>query len=187
MHRRTSALALAALCTALTVISARLSFPLPGTGLVFSAQVVAVLMSGLLLGARWGAISQALYLLLGLLGLPVFAQGGGLGYMLHPTFGYLLGFPAAAAACGWAARRLTQPSWLRLSAAGVLGIVALYVVALPYTRLVAGALGTAALPLGKFLFAYCLAFLPLDAAKVLLAALTAALLHRRLPPGSLPV
>ena len=48
-------------------------------------------MAGLLLGARLGALSQALYVGLGLVGLPIFAAGGGFSYVFNPTFGFLLG------------------------------------------------------------------------------------------------
>ena len=44
-------------------------------------------MSGVLLGSKWGFLSQAAYILLGLVGLPVFVSGGGLGALLQPTFG----------------------------------------------------------------------------------------------------
>jgi len=66
-------------------------FPVPVT-----LQTFFVYLSGSLLGARLGAISQGVFLCIGLIGLPVFALGGGPGYVLQPTFGYLLGFPAAA-------------------------------------------------------------------------------------------
>lgn len=66
-------------------------FPVPIT-----MQTLAVLLSGCLLGAKYGAMSQMLFLVLGLTGLPVFSQGGGLGYVMQPGFGYLLAFPIAA-------------------------------------------------------------------------------------------
>lgn len=94
-----------ALFTALTAVAARIAVPLPGTVVPFTLQVAAVLLSGLLIGPRLGAASQALYLGLGLVGLPVFAVGGGAAYLLGPTGGYLLTFPAAAALAGWGATR----------------------------------------------------------------------------------
>ena len=175
---KTDRLAKMALMIALTALSARVSVPVPGTSLVFSAQVCVVLCAGLLLGPLDGALSQGLYVLLGLTGAPVFAMGGGLGYVMHPTFGYLLGFPAAAWACGAAARRIRLPRitsprraqfWAQLLA-GLLGIVALYAVALPYTQLTARIAGRSLPALGTFLYAYCLTFLPVDAVKAILAA-----------------
>jgi biotin transport system substrate-specific component len=85
----------------LTALAARLAVPLPGTAVPFTLQVAAVLLTGVLLGARGGAASQALYLAAGLAGLPVFAAGGGPAYLFGPTGGYLLAFPLAAGVAGW--------------------------------------------------------------------------------------
>ncbi|MDI6883466.1 MAG: biotin transporter BioY, partial [Patescibacteria group bacterium] len=59
-------------------------------------QTFAVLLSGALLGSKRGALSQITYLLMGLAGVPWFARGGGIGYLLSPTFGYIVGFVLAA-------------------------------------------------------------------------------------------
>lgn len=183
-QRRTQYLLLAALFTALTAICARISVPLPGTGMVFSAQVCVVLCSGLLLGSRYGTLAQALYLLIGLAGLPVFAMGGGLAYILHPTFGYLLGFPAAAAVCGRIVGRASRPSFFRLFIAALCGVLTVYAVALP-TLWIQAELTSRSLPaMGVFLWSYCAVFLPLDVAKALLATVLCRQLIRRLPPSS---
>jgi len=55
-------------------------------------QTIPVLLSGALLGSKKGALSQILYLLLGLFGIPWFSRGGGLFYIFSPTFGYIIGF-----------------------------------------------------------------------------------------------
>ena len=86
----------------LTAVAARLSVPLPGTAVPMTMQPVAVLLAGALLGSRAGAASQVAYLAAGLIGLPVFAAGGGAAYLLGPTGGYLLAFPVAAAIAGMA-------------------------------------------------------------------------------------
>ncbi|MGB9824816.1 MAG: biotin transporter BioY [Candidatus Hydrothermia bacterium] len=65
-------------------------------------QTVGVLYAGLLLGPKRGALSQIIYILMGLLGFPLFARGGGLMYILSPTFGYLLGFVLASYLAGHA-------------------------------------------------------------------------------------
>lgn len=95
--RRITAVAVFA---ALTVASARMSIPLPGTPVPFTLQPVAVLVSGLLLGAALGSASQLAYLAMGAVGLPVFALGGGLAYLGGPTGGYLMAFPLAAGLAG---------------------------------------------------------------------------------------
>jgi biotin transport system substrate-specific component len=63
-------------------------------------QVGAILLVGCMAGRTVAALSQITYLILGLSGFQIFAQGGGLGYLSEPTFGYLLGFLPGAALCG---------------------------------------------------------------------------------------
>lgn len=94
---------LAGLFTALTVFGAGIKIPLPHVPLTL--QTFFVLLSGHLLGPLYGAASQAAYLFLGLIGLPVFAEGGGLAYIFKPTFGYLLGYPLASFAAGMIVHR----------------------------------------------------------------------------------
>ena len=71
----------------------------------FKCQVGAVLSIGCLGGRTAGALSQAAYISLGLLGLQIFNDGGGLGYLQKPAFGYLLGFIPGAWVCGQLAFR----------------------------------------------------------------------------------
>lgn len=86
------------LFTALTAIGAYIRIPLPHVPVTL--QTFFVIMSGNLLGFRYGAISQVSYLVLGLIGVPIFAYGGGPGYIFQPSFGYLLGYPIAAFTIG---------------------------------------------------------------------------------------
>jgi biotin transport system substrate-specific component len=79
---------------ALTAVGAFVKIPLPYVPLTL--QVAFVGLSGIFLGKKWGAFSQAVYVAVGLIGVPVFAQGGGPGYVLQPTFGYLVGFVGGA-------------------------------------------------------------------------------------------
>ena len=85
---------------ALTAVGAFAKIPLPYVPLTL--QVTFVGLSGVFLGRKWGAISQVVYVTLGLIGVPVFAHGGGPGYVLHPTFGYLVGFIGGAYVTGLA-------------------------------------------------------------------------------------
>ena len=65
-----------------------------------SYQIGAVLLVGCLGGKNAGALSQIAYLILGLTWFSVFTQGGGIGYLKQPDFGYLLGFIPGAWVCG---------------------------------------------------------------------------------------
>lgn len=84
--------------TALTAIGAFIKIPLPHVPITL--QTFFVMISGNILGYKFGSFSQILYLTLGLIGIPIFAYGGGPGYVLQPTFGYLLGYPAGAFTIG---------------------------------------------------------------------------------------
>lgn len=88
----------AALFAAMTCVGGWIRIPAPGFPITL--QFFFCLAAGLLLGAKWGAVSQIIYLLLGLLGLPVFSLGGGLSYIMQPSFGFLLGLIPAATVAG---------------------------------------------------------------------------------------
>lgn len=147
---------------ALTAVGARIAVPLPGSPVPFTFQVAAVLAAGLLLGPRLGAASQVAYLAAGAAGLPAFAMGGGLAYLLGPTGGYLLAYPAAAAVVGLVAGG-RRPA-LRLAAL-VAGVAAIYAGGAAWL--------SAAVGPGVALHEGVLPFLGVDALKVVLVFLVA--------------
>jgi biotin transport system substrate-specific component len=91
-------LAQIAIFAVLMIISGKLAIPF--LTIPFTLQTAACLLTGLLLGPRKGLAALALYIVLGLAGLPVFAGGGGPAYLLQPSFGFLLGMTLAAALAG---------------------------------------------------------------------------------------
>jgi len=96
-----AALVLTPIFTVLMIVSAKLSIPLPILPITF--QVTVAILSGLLLGPRLGFLSQLLYLIMGLVGLPVFSRGGGIEYIMTGSFGYIIGFLFAAPVAGFIA------------------------------------------------------------------------------------
>lgn len=159
--RRTMAVLAGALLVAL---AAQVALPLPGTPVPFTLQVPAVLLVGGLLGARLGASSMALYLALGVAGLPVFAPVGplGLARLLGLTGGYLLAYPVAAALTGQISG--SARSWLRLGGALLLGMAVLHLGGVAQLAVLTGDL-TRAVQVGS------LPFLPFDLVKLLLVGL----------------
>lgn len=90
----------------LTAIAGRIAVNLPFSPVPITGQTLMVLLAGAALGSRRGAASQAAYLLEGVVGLPVFASGtSGIGVLLGPTGGYLIGFVACAGLVGWLVER----------------------------------------------------------------------------------
>jgi biotin transport system substrate-specific component len=158
------------LMAAVTAVAAQISvplFPVP-----FTLQVLAVVLSGLLLGSRYGALAQAIYVLLGVVGLPVFAGfKGGLGVVLGPTGGYLISYPVAAAIAGLAAYAVRNASrrralWTSLLAGGA-ALVVIYLFGATWLAVVTK------LPFAAALAQGVLPFVPFDLIKVALAALVA--------------
>ena len=97
-----------------------------------SLQVFFALLAGFLLGARNGFLSIVAYLIIGLIGVPVFAHGGGLGYLIKPTFGFLIGFAFAALFAGLLTNREKKPRFSRLVVAALVGEMAYYTCGLIY-------------------------------------------------------
>ena len=176
-RRDTRGLVLAGLFAALTAAGAFVRIPL-GVSAV-TLQTLFTALAGLLLGARWGMVSQGVYVLLGLAGVPVFTLGGGPGYLLQPSCGFLLGLIPAAGVTG----ALAGPgrSRRRLLPACLAGELVLYLVGVPYMYLVLNGYLGRGLPLGAVLQAGMLVYLPGDALKIALAVLLARTLRRRLP------
>ena len=108
---RTRSLLLAALFAALTAVGAFLRIPVGPIS--FTLQVFFTCTAGLLLGPWYGAASQAVYVLLGLIGVPIFTEGGGLMYVAKPSFGFLLGLipMALSSACSPAAKSAASGAW----------------------------------------------------------------------------
>lgn len=94
-------------------------------------QIGAVLLVGCMGGKNAGAISQIAYLLLGLTGLSVFFQGGGVNYLEQPYFGYVLGFIPGAWVCGLLAFK-TRPKIESLAFSCLLGLSAVHITGLIY-------------------------------------------------------
>jgi biotin transport system substrate-specific component len=119
-------MALAAIFAALSAIGGFVKIPVPYVP--FTLQIVAVFLAGALLGSRLGALSQLLYVCIGLIGVPVFAEGGGPGYILKPTFGYLLGFVLGAYVCGLIVEKLKKHTVKTLAAANFAGLLTVYAI-----------------------------------------------------------
>lgn len=115
----------AALFGALTAIGAFMVIPLQPVPITL--QTLFFSLAGILLGGAAGALSQIVYVLLGIIGLPVFAGGkAGIGILLGPTGGYLIGFIAGAYVIGKITEFLGKPGYWGLAVTLVLGHLVLY-------------------------------------------------------------
>lgn len=159
----TSNAALIVGASVVTALAAQVAIPVPWSPVPISGQTFAVLLSGAVLGARRAFLAQALYLLEGAIGLPVFA-GGAAGFLAiaGPTGGYLVAFPFAAALVGRLAQRGWDRRFLTMLAALLLGSGVIFASGLAWlSRFVPG---------DQLLAAGLLPFLPGDLVKSSLAA-----------------
>jgi biotin transport system substrate-specific component len=141
---------LASLMAALTAVGAYIYVPIGPVPIILSTLFV--ILSGLLLGSRWGLTSMALYLLVGAIGLPVFAGGkGGFAHFMGPTGGYLFGYLFASWITGFVSERSGGRMILDIFAV-IIGSVALYALGVPWLKMVTQMSWTKALMVGVLPF-----------------------------------
>ncbi|MFD8652579.1 biotin transporter BioY [Streptomyces mirabilis] len=121
---------------ALTGLAAQISLPVPGSPVPVTGQTFAALLVGTALGAGRGFLSLALYALVGMAGMPWFADGGS--GIAAPSLGYILGMMLASAAVGALARRGADRSFLRTAGTMLLGEAIIYAAGLPYLAAATG-------------------------------------------------
>ncbi|MGW5738881.1 MULTISPECIES: biotin transporter BioY [Streptomyces] len=121
---------------ALTGLAAQIAVPVPGSPVPVTGQTFAALLVGTSLGARRGFLSLALYALVGMAGMPWFAQAGS--GVAAPSLGYVLGMLLAATVVGALARRGGDRSVLRTAGTMVLGSAIIYAVGVPYLAAATG-------------------------------------------------
>jgi biotin transport system substrate-specific component len=152
----------ASLFAALTAVGAFLAIPIGPVPIVL--QNMFVYLAGLLMGSRWGLASVGVYLLAGACGLPVFAGGlGGIGRIVGPTGGYLIGYLPAVYIIGKISARAHQRAVFDVLAM-ICGTVALYACGVTWLKIVTGLTPAKALAAGLF------PFLVGDALKIAAAA-----------------
>lgn len=141
----------------------------------FSLLPFVALLSGVLLGARLGALSMVVYLAIGLAGVPVFAVPpyGGLAYLVKPTAGFLFGFIGAAYMTGKVVEKIGKNNLLTFIPACVAGLAVLYLIGLPYMYGVLNYYVGKAMDVATVLKLAFLPFVGMDLVKAVVAALIA--------------
>lgn len=171
---------LIAMFTVLAIVGGKISIQLAIVPITF--QVVVALLTGVVLGARLALISQLLYLIMGLVGLPVFARGGGLAYVFQMSFGYLIGFVAAAAIVGLLVGKLDRHpdsmQFFRIIPIMLLGLLIIYSFGVAHMMVLKNLYTKEGMALVTALQAGVLPFLVTDGLWCLLAAAVAPRLRR---------
>ena len=153
------------------------SFPLPVTGVPLTVQSMGPLLAGTILGAKRGFLSQALFVVLVAVGLPVLSGGrGGFGILFGATAGFLLAWPLMALAVGYLTERfwrdLTLPKSIAITVIAGLGISNL--LGIPWMAMVLGLNAKTAV-------VSSLTFVPGDLAKAILASVVGMAVRRSYP------
>jgi len=134
---------LACLFAALISVGAYIAVPLPLSPVPIVLQNMFIILAALVLGPWWGLLAVALYLVLGAIGLPVFAGGsGGLAKFAGPTGGYLVGYLPASIIVGLisrAGKKHARHAWPKDLAAGFAGMAVVYLVGVPWLKTAIGA------------------------------------------------
>jgi len=172
---------LSSLMAALAAVGAYIHIPIGPVPIVLTTLFV--LLSGLLLGSRWGLISMSLYLLVGAIGMPVFAGGkGGFAHFFGPTGGYLFGFAFAACLTGFISERSRGLLIWEIFAV-MMGSLVIYGLGVPWLKMVTQMSWAKALMVGM------VPFLIGDAVKasvaIILSRAVRPILKRQMQPTSL--
>lgn len=147
---------LSSLFTCLIIIGAYISIPLPFTPIPFTLQLLFVLLSGIFLGPFYGSLSSIIYILLGILGFPVFSGGNsGIGYLFGKTGGFLFGFVVASFITG----QIYKLNKKLLFVAIILGILVIHLLGVLYLSKVLS------LNIFKAFIVGSLPFIPVDLVK----------------------
>lgn len=165
-----------ALFSALTAIGAFILIPLPSSLVPITLQTLFTYMAGGLLGGYLGALSQLIYILIGISGLPVFSSGSaGPSVLVGPTGGYLIGFVAGAFVIGNMAETRSNSSFMWLLTCMIVGTTIIY------TLGVIQLMNWMKIGLAEAVITGVLPFMVGDALKILLAAYTTHRIRRMLP------
>lgn len=169
MKNKTRDMILTALFTALTAAGAFIKIPLGSVPVTL--QTIFTSLAGIILGPVLGALSQFLYMAMGVMGIPIFASGGGPSYILKPSFGYLIGFVAGAYVIGKVVGHEKKPGFIRLFTACILGTFVVYLIGVPYLYFILKMTTNKSIEIFQILKMGALIFIPGDLLKCAITAI----------------
>lgn len=180
---RTLRLVRIAIFLALIIVGAFVKFPI---GIVpVSMQFAFCMFAGLMLGGTDAFFCILIYIIMGLAGIPVFTAGGGIFYVLKPTFGYILGFLIGAPVCGYVARGVKNtacPNIWRMLLGAFCALAICYSVGVMYMYLMLNFYVGTAMSMAKAWMVGCAVFLPTDATWCVVCSLVTFAVMKRINP-----
>lgn len=131
---KTRDMILISLFAALTAIGAFLKINIGAVPFTF--QFFFCAYAGVFLGSKRGGLSQIIYITMGLIGIPIFANGGGITYIFNPTFGYLIGYFVCTFTIGYLTERMKKITFIKILGAVLLGLFFTYLIGVPYLYMI---------------------------------------------------
>lgn len=169
MKLTTKNMILVSLFTGLTAIGASISIPVGEVSITM--QSLFVILSGHILGPKLGPLSQIVYLILGLIGLPIFAGfTGGLQSIMKPSFGFIISFILASYIVGKISHSKNKFNKKRIYLASLAGSIVMYLVGIPYMYYMINIIMGKAFSFNAIIQMGCILFLPGDLLKLILAS-----------------
>lgn len=170
MKIKTKDMILVALFAALTAVGGFISIPIGSVPITL--QSFFTLLSGVILGPFLGALSQLVYVILGLVGVPILAGAtGGISAVFSPSFGYLIGFIAAPIVMGKLTRGGGKPSLVKVMLVCILGTLVIYIIGLPYMYVILKYVSKVNITLFKACQIGFFVFIPGDIIKCIIASI----------------
>lgn len=160
MDLKTRDLTMIAMFASLTAVGAFIKIPLPIVP--FTLQYFFCALGAMILGSKKGALSQSLYVLMGLIGIPIFTQGGGIQYIFNLTFGYLIGFILGAFVIGKIAENTKKITNIKILIACILGLIIIYLLGVIHMYIIYNFYLGEVVGIWKIINIGILAFLPGD-------------------------
>lgn len=165
-------LTLSALFCTLICVGSFIRIPMPNM-LPVTLQTFFVLLTGLVLPMKASLLAIITYMALGLVGLPIFSGGGGLGYALMPSFGFIIGFVVATVIMSFLTEKLKNRKLWHLIVISLLGIVIIYLIGILYFVFITNVYNNNNFSVIWFIQTVLLPFLPKEIICIILASLSA--------------
>ncbi|OPJ64432.1 biotin transporter BioY [Clostridium oryzae] len=178
MKISTKDLTLCGLFAAITCVLAQISIQLPFSPVPFTLQVMAVYLAGVILGGKRGFISQLVYVALGAIGVPVFANfTGGASIILGPTGGFVIAFPFMALIAGYSTNKYKSKIYIVI--AMIIALLFCYIFGAVWLSVIGKMSFTSALKVAV------LPFILFDAVKIVIVAIIGLNVRTRIVVGGL--
>ena len=165
-------LTLSALFCTLICIGSFIRIPMPNM-MPMTLQTFFVLLAALLLPLKASMLSTITYMVLGLIGLPIFSGGGGLGYVLMPNFGFIIGFVIATVIISFITEKLKNRKLWHYILITLLGMAVIYIIGILYFAFITNVYNNNDYSWVWFIQTVFLPFLPKEIICIILASLSA--------------